>query len=86
MILFLTVVVIVCFFAALLPFLYPGAVIALFGKLLNDALGDPMWNLVPAARGILVTSGAGGPMLTRDGVLAVYIPLLVILLLLQRRR
>ena len=86
MILLLTVVVIVCFFAALLPFLYPGAVIALFGKLLNDALGDPMWNLVPAARGILVTSGAGGPMLTRDGVLAVYLPLLVILLLLQRRR
>ena len=86
MLLLLTVVVIVCFFAALLPFLFPGAVIALFGKLLNDALGDPMWNLVPAARGILVTSGAGGPMLTREGVLAVYVPLLVILLLLQRRR
>ncbi len=61
-------------------------VIALFGKLLNDALGDPPWNLVPAARGLLVTSGAGGPMLTREGVLAVYLPLLVILLLLQRRR
>lgn len=86
MILLLTVVVIVCFIAALLPFLFPGAVIALFGKLLNDALGDPMWSLVPAARGLLVTSGSGGPMLTREGVLAVYIPLLVILLLLQRRR
>jgi hypothetical protein len=84
--LLLTVVVTVCFFAALLPFLLPGTIIALFGKLLNDALGDPLWNLVPAARGRLVTSGSGGPMLTRDGVLAVYIPLLVVLLVLQRRR
>lgn len=86
MLLLLTVVVIVCFLAALLPFLFPGAVIGLFGKILNDALGDPMWNLVPVARGMLVTSEAAGPMLTREGVLAVYIPLLVVLLLLQRRR
>jgi hypothetical protein len=86
MMLLLTVVVIVCFLAALLPFLFPGAVIALFGKLLNDALGDPMWNLVPAARGFLVTSGPGGPMLTGAGVLAVYIPLLIALFLLQQRR
>ena len=86
MLLVLTVVVGVCFLAALLPFLFPGAIIALFGKLLNDALGDPLWNLVPAARGVLVTSGSGVPMLTRDGVLAVYLPVLAGLLLLQRRR
>jgi hypothetical protein len=86
MLLLLTVVVAVCFFAALLPFLFPGAVIGLLGKMLNDVLGDPMWNLVPAARRVLVTSGPGGPMLTREGVLAVYIPLLVVLILLQRRR
>jgi hypothetical protein len=78
-------VIVVCFLAALLPFLFPGAVIALFGKLLNDALGDPLWNLVPAARGILVTSGSGGPMLTLEGVLAVYIPVLAALFFLQRR-
>jgi hypothetical protein len=86
MLLLLTVVVTVCFVAALLPFLVPGAVIGLFGKILNDVLGDPMWNLVPAARGVLVTSGPDGTMLTREGVLAVYVPLLVVLLLLQRRR
>jgi hypothetical protein len=86
MVLLLTVVVAVCFVAALLPFLFPGAVIGLFGKILNDALGDPMWNLVPAARGLLVRGGPGGPMLTREGVLAVYVPLLVVLLLLGRRR
>ena len=60
--------------------------IGLFGKVLNDALGDPMWAFVPAARGTLVTSGAEGPMLTLRGVLAVYVPLLVVLLLIQRRR
>lgn len=86
MLLVLAVVVVVCFLAALLPFLFPGAVIALFGKLLNDALGDPLWNLVPAARGILVTSGSGGPMLTLEGVLAVYIPVLAALLVLRRWR
>ena len=86
MLLLLTVVVAVCFLAALLPFLFPGAVIALVGKLLNDALGDPMWSLVPFARGLLATSGPGGPTLTREGVFAVYVPLLVVLVLLQRRR
>lgn len=86
MLLMLTVVASVCFLAALLPFLFPGAVIALFGKLLNDALGDPMWSFVPIARGFLATSGPEGPALTREGVFAVYVPLLVVLVLLQRRR
>jgi hypothetical protein len=86
MLLILTVVVLVCFLAALLPFLFPGAVIGLFGKILNDALGDPVWNLLPAARGVLVTSQPGGPVLTRVGVLAIYLPALVLLLVLQRRR
>lgn len=86
MLLVLTVMVVVCFLAALLPFLFPGAAIGLFGKILNDALGDPLWNLVPAARGMLVASGPGGPVLTREGVLAIYVPLLAVLLWLRRRR
>jgi hypothetical protein len=45
-----------------------------------------MWALVPAARGTLVASAQEGPMLTLNGVLAVYIPLLVVLLWSQRRR
>ena len=52
MALLLTVVVMVCFIAALLPFMLPGAVIGLLGKVLNDALGDPMWAFIPAMRGI----------------------------------
>ena len=86
MLLVLTVVVAVCFVASLLPFMFPGAVIGLLGKVLNDAIGDPMWNLVPAARRVLVISPPGGPMLTLQGVLVVYVPLLLALLWLQRRR
>jgi hypothetical protein len=86
MALILTVIVVVCFVASLLPFLLPGAVIGLLGNVLNDALGDPMWAFVPAARGILVTSGSEGPVLTLKGVLALYVPLLLILLWQQRGR
>jgi hypothetical protein len=84
--LILTVVVAVCFLASLLPFMVPGAVIGLFGRVLNDALGDPLWTFVPAARGALVRSGAEGPMLMLPGVLVVYVPLLLVLLGLQRGR
>lgn len=86
MALILTVVVSVCFVASLLPFLFPGAVIGLLGKVLNDALGDPLWALVPAVRGTLVRSGTEGPMLTLQGVLALYVPLLLLLLWSQRGR
>ena len=86
MALLLTVVVTVCFIASLLPFMLPGAVIGLLGKVLNDALGDPMWAFVPAMRGTLVTTGSEGPMLTLRGVLALYVPLLVVLLWSQRGR
>ena len=86
MALIFTVVVSVCFVASLLPFLFPGAVVGLLGKVLNDALGDPLWTLVPAARGPLVRSAAEGPMLTLQGVLVLYVPLLLILFLSQRGR
>lgn len=86
MALVLTVVVTVCFVASLLPFLLPGAVIGLLGKVLNDALGDPLWAFLPAVRGTLVKSGSEGPILTLHGVLALYVPLLVILLWSQRGR
>ena len=86
MVLVLAVVVTVCFVASLLPFVLPGSAIGLLGKVLNDALGDPLWGLVPAARGTLVMSGPGGPILTLEGVLVIYIPPLLLLLWLQRGR
>jgi hypothetical protein len=86
MLLVLTVVVTVCFIASLLPFMFPGGAIGLLGKVLNDAIGDPLWNLVPSVRRVLVISPPGGPMLTLEGVLVVYLPILLALLWLQRRR
>ena len=86
MILILAVVVTVCFVASLLPFMFPGAVIGLLGKVLNDALGDPLWNLVPPARRVLVVNGPAGPVLTFEGVLVIYVPLLLALFWLQRGR
>jgi hypothetical protein len=86
MALILTVIVLVCFLASLLPFLMPGTVVGILGNVLNDALGDPVWALLPPARGSLVTSGAEGPVLTLQGVLALYVPLLLILLWYQRGR
>jgi hypothetical protein len=85
MALLVLVVIAVCFVASLLPFLLPGTAISLLGKLVIDALGDPVWALVPAARGTLVVSGPEGPVLTFPGVLAVYVPLLLLALWLQRR-
>lgn len=82
----LTIVVTVCFIASLLPFLLPGAVIGLLGKVLNDVLGDPLWTLLPPVRGTLVVSGSEGPVLTLPGVLVVYVFLLLILLWQQRGR
>jgi len=86
MALILTVVVTVCFLASLLPFLAPGAVISMIGRALNDVLGDPLWALLPPARGTLVTSGPEGPVLTLQGVLVVYVSVLLILVWQQRGR
>jgi hypothetical protein len=86
MVFVLIIVVTVCFLASLLPFMLPGAAIGLVGKVLNDALGDPVWDLVPVARGTLATSGPGGPVLTLQGVLVLYVPLLAALFWSQRRR
>jgi hypothetical protein len=80
------VIVTVCFVASLSPFLMPGALIGFVGNGLNGALADPVWTLLLPARGTLVASGSDGPLLTLQGVLAVYVPLLVILLRQQQGR
>ena len=81
-----TVIVAVCFLASLLPFLLPGTAFALIGKVLNDALGDPVWQFLPFARGTLAVAVGGNPALTFQGVLAVYGSLLVVMFLWQRGR
>ena len=86
MALIVTVILTVCFLVSLLPYLLPGTAVGLIGKVLNDALGDPVWQLLPFARGTLVASANGNPVLTLQGVLAIYMPLLGLLLWQQRGR
>jgi hypothetical protein len=86
MALIVTVIIAVCFLASLLPFMLPGTAFGLIGKVLNDALGDPVWQFLPFARGALVTTQLGNPMLTLQGVLVVYMPLLALLFWQQRGR
>ena len=86
MVLVLTVVVAVCFGASLLPFLFPGAVVGLFGVILNSGLGELLVLILGVSPGALVTGGSGGVILTLPGVLAVYVPLLLLLLFVQRNR
>jgi len=76
----------VCFLASLLPFMLPGTAMALIGKVLNDALGDPVWQFLPFARGTLAVAPGGNPVLTLQGVLAVYGAVLVLMFLWQRGR
>ena len=80
------VIIAVCFIASLLPFMLPGTALGLIGKVLNDALGDPVWQFLPFTRGTLVVAVGGNPMLTFQGVLVVYGSLLVVMFLWQRGR
>jgi len=86
MALIVTVILTVCFLVSLLPYLLPGTAVGLIGKVLNDALGDPVWAFLPFARGTLVTSQMGDPVLTLQGVLVVYGILLAVVFLWQRAR
>jgi hypothetical protein len=86
MLLLLTIGVVVCFLASLLPILFPGTVIAMMGSHLNGWLGEQVAALAPATRGTLVLGERGSIQLTFAGVLAVYAPVLLLLLWGQRGR
>ena len=82
----LTVLSAVCFGLSLLPFLFPGAVIGLFGALLNGWIGALFVSTFRVEPGLLITSGPDGAGLTLQGVLAFYVPLLLVLVSMQRGR
>jgi hypothetical protein len=86
MLLLLTVAVVVCFLASLLPVLFPGTLIAMMGGHLNAWLGEHVAALAPQARGTLVLGERGSLQLTFLGVLAVYAPVILLLLWGQRGR
>jgi hypothetical protein len=85
MVLLFTIVA-VCFAASLLPFLFPGAAIGLLGVVLNDVIGNGIAGLVPSLRRGTLLAGSEGSDLTIQGVLALYLPLLLLLLLASRRK
>ena len=84
---FLLVVAAIGFLVSLLPFLYPGSVVSMFGLALNHWLGVPLATHLGLANGSLVL-GAGGAAttLTLSGVLALYLPALLILIFVVRGR
>ncbi len=86
MVFLLTVVVAICFVASLLPFLFPGAVIGGLGVLLNAWLADFPAGTLRIGQGVLVVGGPGSAELALQGVLAVYVPILLVLLFILRGR
>lgn len=77
----LLVVVTIAFIASLLPVLYPGSLMSILGTPLNAFLGELLGETFRVGRGTLVTRGPGAYTLTFEGVLAVYGPLLILILL-----
>jgi hypothetical protein len=86
----LFVVIAIAFLVSLLPFFFPGSVIGALGAGLNGVIGEtllqwmdltstPLIERVPGAYG-----GPSGMALTFSGVLALYLPLLIVLGLILR--
>lgn len=82
MLVFLFVVVGLLFLVSLLPFLYPGSLISLPSSLFNLKLAKSFGVLLPSW-GVAVSDGM--PVLTLEGVLAIYVPTVAAIYLLMRR-
>jgi len=85
MLLLLLVVLIAGFVASAIPFVYPGTIMNTLGAFLNLLLGELLGSF-KIGLGTLVTPSSEGYTLTLQGVLLVYLPAIVALLLLRRRR
>lgn len=86
MLLFLLIVLAMCFAISLLPFVFPGALISAFGLALNHWLGGILANSLGLGHGALVTGSGAAEALSLSGVLAIYLPLLLILVFFLRGR
>ncbi len=78
-------VVALCFIASLIPFIYPDTVMNVLGVYLNLAIGEFLATTLKLGKSSLVEGTSMGHTLTLDGVLTVYVPMLVILLFFWRR-
>ena len=86
MVLILFFVVAFGFVVSLIPFIYPGSIMNTFGAFLNVLLGTVLVSTLGIGLGSLAAGSPGGYALTLQGVLAVYAPILVILLVALRSR
>ena len=86
MLMLLFIVAAVGFVASLLPFVFPGTLVSLLGVTLNAGLGELLATTLHVGRGTLVLGGPGQAMLTFQGVLVFYVPLLLLLLFVLRGR
>ncbi len=82
----LLIVVLIAFVASLLPILYPGTIVSMLGTPLNVLLGELLGHTLKVGKGSLVTMAQGAYTLTPEGVLAIYVPVLVVILLVMRGR
>lgn len=85
--LLLFVVAIVAFLVSLLPVFYPGTILAALGMPLNAFVAETLRNMLNVRSESFVIMGEGSShVLTLQGVLAVYLPILGVSLLALRRR
>lgn len=71
--------------ASMLPFIYPGAVVSALGVVVNHWLGAFVAGTLGSGRGTLVAPGPY-PVLTFEGVLVVYLSVLLLIVLVFRNR
>jgi hypothetical protein len=71
---------------SLLPFLFPGTVVSMFGAALNQWIAKSFVMPLGIGHGSLVVPAQGGSILTLTGVVAFYAPPMVLLLLFLRGR
>ena len=85
--LLLFVVAAVAFLVSLLPVLYPGSIVAALGMPVNVFVAETLRNLFKVRTDALIVMGEGtSHVLTLQGVLAVYLPILGLTFLALRTR
>lgn len=85
MLLLLFIVVVVAFLVSLLPAIYPGTIVSMLGAPVNGAIAEFIATTLKVGVGSLVVPAKGGYVLTVQGVLAFYVPLMVLLFLASRK-
>lgn len=86
MLLLLLIVVGVAFLVSLLPVFYPGTIVSMLGAPLNGVVAEFFATTLKLGKGSLVVPVKDGWALTLEGVLAFYVPILLLMFLVSRGR